>query len=73
MAMAPSIRRLSKLLEGGEQDALQLDGQRQQAVEEGGDRRQFVLDAVRVHQLQAGGASNRSSEQPSTLPRTISR
>jgi hypothetical protein len=45
----------SKLLEGGEQDALKLDGQRQQPVEEGGDRRQLVLDAVVVHQLQAGG------------------
>src|SRR5690606_14200398 len=46
---------VEKLLEGGEQDALQLDGERQQPVEEGGDRRKIVLDAVGVHQLEAGG------------------
>ena len=44
-----------QLLERREQHVLQIDGQRQQAVEEGGDRRQLVLDAVGVHQLQAGG------------------
>ena len=46
--------RREQLLEGAEQHALQLDGQRQQPVEEGGDRRQLVLDAIGVHQLQAG-------------------
>ena len=43
-----------QLLERREQHVLQVDGQRQQPVEEGGDRRQLVLDAVGVHQLQAG-------------------
>ena len=46
---------VEQLLEGGEEDALKLDRQRQQAVQECGDRRQFVLDPVGVHQLQAGG------------------
>ena len=46
---------LEQLLEGGEEGALKLDGQGQQAVEEGRDRRQLVLDAARIHQLQAGG------------------
>jgi len=44
-----------ELLERREQDALKLDGQRQQPVEEGGDRRQLILDAIVVHQLEAGG------------------
>ena len=35
-----------QLLERGEQDVLQIDGQRQQPIEEGGDRRQLILDAV---------------------------
>ena len=43
-----------QLLECGEQDVLQVDGERQQPVQEGGDRRQLVLDAVGIHQLQAG-------------------
>ena len=56
-----------QLLERGEQDVLQLDGQRQQPVEEGRDRRQLVLDAVGVGQLQAGRvleASEASSLRP---------
>ena len=48
-----------QLLEGGEQHVLQVDGQRQQPVQEGGDRRQLVLDAVGIHQLQAGGVLER--------------
>ena len=44
-----------ELFEGREEDALKLDGEREQPVEERRDRRQLVLDAVRVHQLQAGG------------------
>ena len=43
-----------QLLERGEQDVLQIDGQRQQPIEEGRDRRQLVLDAVGVGQLQPG-------------------
>ena len=43
-----------QLLEGGEQRVLQVDGQRQQAVEESGDRRQIILDAVGVGELQSG-------------------
>ncbi len=35
----PVDPRLQELFEGREQDALQFDGQRQQAIEEGGDRR----------------------------------
>ena len=44
-----------QLLERREQHVLQIDGQRQQAIEKGSDRRQLVLDAVGVHQLQTGG------------------
>src|SRR5690606_24341839 len=51
-ALDPGVQ---QLFEGGKQDALKLDGQRQQPVEKGGDRRQIVLDAGRIHQLQAGG------------------
>ena len=36
-----------QLLERGEQDVLEIDGQRQQAIEECRDRRQLILDAVR--------------------------
>ena len=53
-AIAPVDLGVKQLLEGREQDALKLDGQRQQPVEEGGDRRQIVFDAIVVHQLQAG-------------------
>ena len=41
-ALDPGVQ---ELLEGGEENALKVDGQRQQPIEEGGDRRQFVLDA----------------------------
>ena len=58
-AIAPSIRGGQQLLERREQDVLQVDGQRQQAVEEGRDRRQLVPDAVGVHQLQPGGILER--------------
>jgi hypothetical protein len=44
------------LLESREQYALQVDRQRQQAIEKGGDRRQLVADAVVVYQTEAGGA-----------------
>ncbi len=43
-----------QLLEGREQDVLQVDGQSQQAIEERGDRRQVIPDAARVRQLQSG-------------------
>ena len=43
-----------QLLEGGEEDVLQLDGERQQPVEEGRDRRQLVLQPIGIRQLQAG-------------------
>src|SRR5712671_423772 len=43
-----------QLLEGREQDVLQVDGQGQQAIQECRDRRQLVLDAVRVGKLQSG-------------------
>ncbi|CAM5632847.1 hypothetical protein SSCI18S_05682 [Sphingobium scionense] len=46
---------VEELLKGRKQDALQFDSERQQPVEEGSDRRQLILDAVVVHQLQAGG------------------
>lgn len=47
---------IEKLLEGGEQYALQVDRQRQQPIEKGRDRRQLVADARVVHQAEAGGA-----------------
>ena len=43
-----------QLFEGGEQDVLQLDGQRQQPVEEGGDGRQLVAQTALVRQPEAG-------------------
>jgi hypothetical protein len=39
----------------GEEDALKLGGERQEAAQERGDQRQLVLDAVVIHQFQAGG------------------
>ncbi|TWG96282.1 hypothetical protein L598_002700000120 [Mesorhizobium sp. J18] len=51
----PFDLRIQQLLEGGEEDALKLDGECQESVEEGGDRGQLVLDAIGIHQLQAGG------------------
>jgi hypothetical protein len=72
-AMAPSILAVEKLLEGGEQDALKLDGQRQQPVEEGGDRRQSSLMPFASISFRPVADSKRSSEQPSTLPRTSRR
>ena len=53
-----------KLLEGGEQHALKLDGQRQQPVEEGGDRRQLVLMPFASISFRPVADSKRSSEQP---------
>ena len=50
----PLDARRQQLLERREQDVLQLDGQRQQAIEESGDRRQLVLDPIAVGQGQAG-------------------
>src|SRR6185436_8945719 len=43
-----------QLLEGGEEDILQLDGERQQPVEEGRNGRQLVLQPIGIRQLQAG-------------------
>src|SRR5581483_7417344 len=43
-----------QLLERGEQDVLQVDRQRQQAIEEDRDRRQLILDAVGIHEFEAG-------------------
>ncbi len=43
-----------QLLERGEQDVLEIDGQRQQTIEERRDRRQLILDAVAVGELQPG-------------------
>ena len=56
-----------------EQDVLQIDGQRQQAVEERRDRRQFVPDAVAIRQLEPCRILEAWSEQPSTLPMTSRR
>src|SRR6185437_16680663 len=47
--------RRQQALESLEQDILQLDRQRQQAIEERGDRRQIVPEPVRVGELEAGG------------------
>jgi hypothetical protein len=44
--------RAEQLLKSGKQDVLQIDGQRQQAVEERRNRRQLIADAVAVGQLQ---------------------
>ena len=46
--------RREQLLEGGEQDVLHLDRQRQKPVEEGGDRRQLVAQTTFVRQPEAG-------------------
>ena len=43
-----------QLLEGGEENILQLDGERQQPVEEGRNGRQLVLQPIGIHKLQAG-------------------
>ena len=49
-----------QILEHAEQRVLQVDGQRQQAIEEGGDRRQLLAQAaVLVGQAQAGGVLER--------------
>ncbi len=55
-----------QLLERGEQDVLEIDGQRQQAIEECRDRRQLIPDAVGVGQLQPGRVLERSKR---TIPR----
>ena len=44
-----------KLFESREQDTLQLNRQRQQAIEEGGDRRQIIPHAIRIHQANTNG------------------
>ena len=46
--------RVQQLLEGGEEEALKLDGERQHPVEEGGDGGQLVLDAVGIDELEPG-------------------
>src|SRR3546814_9972274 len=52
--------RAQQLLEHAEQDVLQVDRERQQAVEEGGDRRQLLAQAaIAVRQLEAGGVLER--------------
>src|SRR3546814_8946155 len=59
--------RAQQFLEHAEQDILEVDGERQQAVEEGGDRRQlFAQAAIAVRQLEAGGVL-RSEEHTSEL------
>ena len=55
-ALDPGVQ---QLLEGGEQNALEVDGQRQQPIEEGGDRRQLVPDPVGVHEREARGLLER--------------
>lgn len=45
---------VQQLLEGGEEDALKLDGQRQHPVEEGRDGRKLVLYSVGIDQLEPG-------------------
>ncbi len=44
--------RRQQLLERGEQDVLEIDGQRQQAIEKCRDRRQLIPDAIGVGELQ---------------------
>src|SRR3546814_8135436 len=52
--------RAQQLLEHAEQEVLQVDRERQQAVEEGGDRRQLLAQAaIAVRQLEAGGVLER--------------
>ena len=46
--------RVEQLFEGLEQDALQVDGQRQQPVEKSGDRGQLVAEASLVHERKSG-------------------
>ena len=66
----PFDPRLQQTLEHAEQRVLQVDRQRQQAVEEGRDRRQILAQAaVIVGQPEARSRPRRlCNEQPSTLP-----
>src|SRR6185503_16141684 len=45
---------VQQLLEGGEENILQLDGEGQQPVEEGRNGRQLVFQPIGIQKLQAG-------------------